>query len=192
MGSFNHVPSYDVSALVAASWLPAGFDVGTLSLSVDNGNVVLNGLHVDGAAVSTYALWATDMGISGQPASGDSNHDGVANAVAMVLGVDPKGASKAAWLPTLALVTNPTGVPVGRYLEFTYRRTALSVAAGVIATCQYNSGLDSAWTSAQDGVSGVKVLTTTDFYGAGIDRVRAYVPSAGHSSLFGRLQVTVP
>ncbi len=192
VGSFNHVPSYDVSALVAASWLPAGFDVGALSLSVNNGNVVLNGLHIDGAALSSYASWATDMGISGQPASGDSNHDGVANAVAMVLGVDPKGASKAAWLPTLALVTNPLGVPAGKYLEFTYRRTALSVAAGVTATCQYSSGLDSAWINAQDGVSGVKVLTTTDYFASGIDRVRAYVPSTGHSALFGRLQVTVP
>jgi len=144
--------------------------------------------------VSTYATWASDMGIAGQPANGDADHDGVPNAVEMVLGGDPKNAMDAGLMPTLAEVTNPAGVPAGDYLEFTYRRTDLSVSAGITAECQFNTDLGTAWTTAQDGVGGVKVLVTNDYapYGAATARVQVYVPRAGHATLFARLHVAVP
>ena len=144
---------------------------------------------------STYADWASSKGIAGQPADGDYDHDGVANAVEMVLGGDPKIVMDAGLMPTLALVTNPGGsVPNGDYLEFTYRRTALSVSAGVTAECQYNSDLGAVWATAQDGVGGVKVLVTSNYapYGTATDRVQVYVPRIGHTLLFGRLHVSVP
>jgi len=143
---------------------------------------------------SSYASWASNMGIAGQPANGDADHDGVPNAVEMVLGGDPKNAMDAGLMPTLAAVTNPAGVPAGDYLEFTYRRTDLSVGAGVTAECQFNSDLGAAWTTAQDGVGGVKVLVTNNYapYGAATARVQVYVPRAGHATLFARLHVAVP
>ena len=148
-------------------------------------------LDVGGVAPS-YATWAAANGIDGQPAAGDFDNDGLANAVEMVLGGLPATRMDAALLPTLALVTDPPGVPDGNYLEFTYRRSALSVSAGLTAACQYTSDLASAWTTAVNNVGGVTVLDTPDFYGAGIDRVNVYVPRGANTMMFGRLQVTVP
>jgi autotransporter-associated beta strand protein len=142
----------------------------------------------------TYASWATENGIDGQPAYGDFDKDGVDNAVEMVLGGLPATRMDAGLMPTLARVTNPAGVPAGNYLEFTYRRTALSAAAGVSTTCQYNTDLGPTWNTAQDGEAGVVVLVDYDYvpYGTATDRVRVYVPRGTHAKLFGRLHVTVP
>ena len=145
-------------------------------------------------ATTTYASWASNNGIDGQPAAGDSDNDGVDNAVEMVLGGLPATQMDAALLPTLALVGNPDGVePPGNYFEFTYRRTKISMAANVTATCQYNTDLEPAWTTAQDGVNDVVVRVDNDYapYGAATDRVRVYVPR-GTARLFARLHVTVP
>jgi len=151
-------------------------------------------LTVSGASPVTYASWASSMGIPGALPSDDYDHDGVANAVEMVLGGDPKTVMDAGLLPQLALVTNPVGVPAGDYLEFTYRRTDLSVSAGVAAVCETATDLLGPWTTAADGVNGVVVLVDNDYapFGAATARVRVYVPRGANVRLFGRLHVTVP
>jgi len=111
----------------------------------------------------TYASWASTMGIPGALPNDDYDHDGVANAVEMVLGGDPKNVMDAGLMPQLALVTDPAGVPAGDYLEFTYRRTDLSVSAGVAAACETATDLLGPWTTAVDGVDGVVVLVDNDY-----------------------------
>ncbi|MCX6879936.1 MAG: autotransporter-associated beta strand repeat-containing protein [Verrucomicrobia bacterium] len=142
----------------------------------------------------TYASWASDKGIPGALPNDDSDNDGVTNAVEMVLGGDPQSVMDVALLPQLALVTNPAGVPAGNYLEFTYRRTDLSVTAGLTATCEYGTDLVSPWTPAVDGAGGVVVLVDHDYasYGTATDRVRTYVPRGANVTFFGRLHVTLP
>jgi len=152
-------------------------------------------LTVSGAAPApTYAKWASSNGIPGAPAAGDADNDGVPNAVEMVLGGNPNGGMDAGLLPQLALVSNPDGVPAGDYMEFTYRRTDMSVSAGVTAACEYGTDLLGPWTTAVDGVDGVAVLVDNDYapYGAATARVRVYVPRGANVRIFGRLHVTVP
>jgi len=128
----------------------------------------------------------------------DADNDGVPNAVEMVLGGDPKNSMDVKLLPELELVTDPgEGVPAGDYLKFTYRRTQLSVDAGLIAACEYGSDLVSEWTPVVSPYpEGVVVLEDKPFapYStiALTDRVRVFVPRAGSAKLFGRLRVTVP
>ena len=149
---------------------------------------------------TTYAAWIADHGLGGAPATGDADNDGVPNAMEMVLGGLPATTMDAGLLPTTALVTNPgEGVPDGSYLLLTYRRTHISMDAGVIAVCQYGTDLVS-WTTAvndqpvRDGVKLIKVIVDENYppYGTAIDRVRVYVPHETQSLLFGRLHVTVP
>ncbi len=180
--------------------LPAGTYGSTSSTApVDNQNDAAfagtGTLTINGAAPAvTYASWAIDKGIGAALPNDDYDNDGVSNVVEMLVGGDPKSAMDAALLPKVALVSNP-GSLVGDYLEFTYRRSALSVSAGVSATCQSTTDLLLPWTTATNGVNGVVVIETAGFYATGasaIDRVQVYVPRASHAMLFGRLQVTVP
>jgi hypothetical protein len=63
---------------------------------------------------------------------------------------------------------------------------------------QYDTDLAGTWTTAVNGTNGVVVQSTNDFYAPapnGIDQVIYYIPrslAAPGSSLFGRLNVTVP
>ena len=45
LGSFDTTPNYNVSALIAAGWLPGSFDTSTLSLTASGGVVTLFGLQ---------------------------------------------------------------------------------------------------------------------------------------------------
>jgi autotransporter-associated beta strand protein len=45
LGAFDDTPTYDVSALIAAGWLPGDFDTGTLSFTTTGGSIVLNGIQ---------------------------------------------------------------------------------------------------------------------------------------------------
>ncbi len=151
---------------------------------------------------ASYASWIdsyfpgqTNPAIIGKDA--DPDGDGIANAVEMVLGGDPKNAMDAALLPTLELVTNPAGVPAGNYLLVTYRRSDLSVTASVASTLEYDLDLLGVWTTAQDNVGGVKILVD-DNYGsfvppaANTDRIRVYVPRGNSATLFGRVRAVAP
>jgi autotransporter-associated beta strand protein len=152
---------------------------GTLTLTINSGGG------------GTYADWAILNEIPGAPGDGDADNDGVDNAVEMLVGGHPKNTVDTGLLPTLALVTNPVGVPAGNYLEFTYHRTQESVAAGVTAVCEYDTDLVAPWTPAVKDQNDVVEIETPNHYGAGIDRVQVYVPRSG-DKLFGHLRVTVP
>ena len=132
-------------------------------------------------------------------AAADPDKDGIKNGVEMVIGGNPKLAMDTALLPTVALVTNPVStpaIPAGKYLLFTYRRSDLSVSAGVTADCETSSNLTAPWTAAT-GAPGVVVQVDDNFTftppaAAATDRVRVYVPSSSKAVLFGRLKVLVP
>jgi hypothetical protein len=65
-----------------------------------NGSGMLTGSIIDNFSFSTadiilptYATWATANGITGEPAAGDFDNDGLANLVEYALGLDPKSSS---------------------------------------------------------------------------------------------------
>ncbi|MEK7950960.1 beta strand repeat-containing protein [Luteolibacter soli] len=151
---------------------------------------------------NTYATWIdgfftgqSDQNIIGPDA--DPDHDGITNAIEMVVGGNPATGVDVNLQPTIELVTNPAGVPAGDYLLFTYRRTDLSVLAGVIASSEYDTNLIAPWTVAQNGVGGVTILVDDNYASftppaTDTDRVRVFVPRAANAKLFGRLNATVP
>jgi fibronectin-binding autotransporter adhesin len=151
-----------------------------------------------------YASWIdgffpseTNPAIIG--AGADPDFDGIANAVEMVIGGDPKLGMDTALLPTLELVTDPVGspaIPAGDYLLFTYRRTDLAVTGGVTTDCETDTDLAGTWTSST-GAPGVVIqvddnFTFTPAAAADTDRVRVYIPREADTTLFGRLKVVVP
>jgi fibronectin-binding autotransporter adhesin len=148
----------------------------------------------------SFSAWAASFGLTGansQPLA-DPDGDGISNALEMVLGGDPSGKNDSARLPTIQLVANPTGLPAGSYVLFTYRRTDSSVAAGLTSSCQYGSDLTGPWLTAANGAGGVTILIDNDFGGfspaatGATDRVRVYIPKGTSDTLFGRLSVVVP
>jgi len=118
----------------------------------------------------------------------DPDHDGLSNGIEFVVGGQPNPANpdsnSSALLPTLARS--------GSNVVFTFRRTAVAASdSGLIISAEYSSNLSS-WTVAQDTVNDVSIVTTTDGFGAGVDKVEVTLPSslAGTGPLFVRLQVT--
>ena len=193
---FDYAASYTILSNVSTAGFTfgaiTGYDTATYNATVQkSGSAYVLSFPLK-AVTPTYASWATDNGITGQPANGDFDNDGVANAVEMVLGGNPATVADTGLLPTIAIVTNPAGVPAGTYMEFTYRRTALSVSASVTSAGQYSTDLLAAWTTAVNGVGGVVTIETANFYATGVDRVQVYVPKGASTKLFGRLNVTVP
>jgi hypothetical protein len=155
-------------------------------------------------APASYASWIdgffpgeTNPLIIG--AAADPDKDGIANGVEMVIGGNPATGMDTALLPTIELVTDPVGVPAipaGNYLLFTYRRSDLSVAAGVTADGETDTDLVGPWTAAT-GAPGVVIQEDDNFAftppaAANTDRVRVYVPRGTKPVLFGRLKVLVP
>lgn len=181
------------SGTYSASSVPPGASITTASFS---GSGTLT--------VGTYASWidsffpgVTNPAIIG--AGADPDNDGVDNGVEMVIGGNPATSMDSALLPTIELVTNPAStpaIPPGNYMLFTYRRSDLSVTAGVTANCQTATDLVAPWTVAQHGVSGIVIQVDDNFTfslpAANTDRVRVYVPRGTNTKLFGRLDVQVP
>ncbi|MCX6873871.1 MAG: HYR domain-containing protein [Verrucomicrobia bacterium] len=152
-----------------------------------------------GSGTSAYDTWVAGYGLTGADAlpGADPDHDGIPNGVEMVLGGNPENVMDAALLPTIELVKDPVGLPAGGYLLFTYRRSDLSVAAGVSANCETDTDLVAPWTPAT-GAPGV-VIQVDDNYASFVppataptDRVRVYLPRGANPKLFGHLRVTVP
>jgi len=129
--------------------------------------------------------------------TGDPDHDGIANGLEMVLGGNPASGMDAALMPSLALVTDPAGLPGGTYFLFTYRRSDLAVAAGVATACDYTADLLAPWSTAVAGTAGLVILIDDNFAGwvppaANTDRVRVYIQRGAGTTLFARLRMTVP
>jgi fibronectin-binding autotransporter adhesin len=161
------------------------------------------GILTLGAAAS-YSSWIADFfpsetnpAIIG--ATADPDNDGIKNSVEMVVGGNPNLGSDSALQPTIELVNaDPDGdTTFSDYMLFTYRRSDLSVAAGLTATCATDTDLVDSWTTAVNGVSGVVILTDNNYTftppaAANTDRVRVYVPRAANTKLFGRLTIITP
>jgi autotransporter-associated beta strand protein len=152
------------------------------------------------SSAASYASWIDGFGLTGPDAlaTADPDFDGIDNAVEMVIGGNPATGMDTALLPTIELVNaDPDGdTTFTDYLLFTYRRSDLSVAAGVTADGETDTDLAGTWTAAT-GAPGVVIQVDNNFAftppaAADTDRVRVYVPRGANPALFGRLKVVVP
>jgi len=112
----------------------------------------------------------------------DFDGDGLETGVEYVLGGNPVRKDSA----DLA----PTANSVGSGLEFTFRRTDLANGdPDITILVEYGSDL-LGWTTAEEGVNGVSIVATDEFYGEEIDRVVVTVPAALESGgkIFARLR----
>lgn len=145
-----------------------------------------------------FGSWITGFGLAlgDQDPTDDPDFDGIANSVEFVLGGNPATGMDTALLPTIELVTTDLGAGSTDYVKFTFRRSDASAYLNPAA--QYDLDLAGTWTTAVNGTAGVVVQTDDNFYASapdGIDRVIYYIPrslAAPGSSLFGRLNVTIP
>jgi hypothetical protein len=124
--------------------------------------------------------------------AGDADGDGIRNAIEMVIGSLPNE-TKVEHLPTIELVTDPAGVPAGAYLKFSYRRSTVSMDAGVAAAAQYATDVAGPWTAAANGIDGVTIVEVANGDIPGTDVV-VYLPRslAPDGRMFARLAATVP
>lgn len=148
-------------------------------------------------AVGSYATWisaaypgVTDLNITGLTV--DPDHDGIPNAVEMVLGGNPATAMDAALMPAATLLTTDLGAGTKEYFVFSYRRNASALTSGLTSIVQSSESLGGLWTHNIPSQNGVVEQTAPNFHGLGIDRVRLCIPRNARPVLFGRLQVTVP
>lgn len=158
--------------------IPAGY-------SIDYNYNSLNQIALVGSA-DPYGSWETANGIAGAGAAADSDGDGISNGIEFVIGGDPSGPGSASngLLPAVSVDAT--------YLTFVFRRTDES--AGYNPFAEYGSDL-AGWTQAQNGVGGVIVTTTDEFFGTGVDRVTVQIPralAAPGGKFFARLHVTIP
>jgi autotransporter-associated beta strand protein len=205
-GSWTLVDTATLNETFGASFSIAGFTdagnnkwtrvVGSKLYTFDEATGILT------LKLFTFEDWIAGFGLTGADALGtaDPDKDGIANAVEMVLGGNPATVMDAALLPTIELVNaDPDGdTTFSDYLLFTYRRTDLSVSAGVTSGCETNTDLGAVWTAAVSA-PGVVILTNDNYNAsfvppatADTDRVRVYVPRGTAPKIFGRLNVTTP
>lgn len=187
------------TSFTVVGWTKAGTNwtktEGTKSWSFSQGTGVLT--LTEGGGGNTYASWIGGFNFSAFPGAdlspnGDADGDGIRNVVEFVIGNAPN-LTKVENLPTIALATNPAGVPAGDYLVFSYRRSTASTAAGVGSGAQYDADLVGPWANAVNGSAGVVVIETANASIPGHD-VKVHIPRglAGGGKLFGRLSVLVP
>jgi hypothetical protein len=127
---------------------------GVLSLAVAGGT-------------SNYSTWATANGISGQPASGDHDHDGLTNLVEYALGKSPTASS----------------VPAG-----TYSGSAVSFSKGAEAVANG----DVTWAIEESDDLGVTDPWTTVTPSVNNSTTISYTPPGGMPKVFVRLVVAQP
>ncbi|MCP5532112.1 MAG: autotransporter-associated beta strand repeat-containing protein [Akkermansiaceae bacterium] len=90
---------------------------GSLASTAENKSAAFEGdgiLWVGDGPPGSYATWASENGIPGQPFDEDFNHDGISNGVAYALGLSPTGSSQ------------PAGVLTGNTLTFTKGADAIA------------------------------------------------------------------
>lgn len=135
-----------------------------------------------------YFPGVSDPAIIGPEA--DPDHDGLSNAVEMVLGSNPASEMNASLAPKIQLATNPgESVPPGHYLVFTYRRTDTALAAGMTSSVEYSSSLSGGWALAAHATNGVWIIEDKNLHGTGVDGVRVYLPKGTNPKMFARLRV---
>lgn len=134
------------------------------------------------SSLKGLALWRYAGGAlpSTTPLAEDSNGDGVDDGLAYFYGA-PSPAYDARTLAPAATLETIEGK---EYYRVAYRRD--STVGDLAGRLQYSDQVG-AWVDATDGVDGVIVQTVTDAYGAGIDEVINWIPTAGLDRLFTRL-----
>ncbi len=157
----------------------AGNNLNTTSAITDNTTITVNG------ATGSYETWS-----AGAPFAGDANGDGVANALAWVLGAADPNAAAYALLPTFDAKSDPN------FVIFTYRRTdAANNDPNTVITVQQSTALTSnGWGTAVHDGTNVIVTVTDNFHSTvpGIDRVEVKLRKSVFSpagKLFVRLNV---
>jgi hypothetical protein len=158
-----------------------GKRIGTFTLD-SAGNVRMD--MAPTASASGYAAWADRNGLTGadRSASADVDADGLVNGVEFVLGTNPK-------TPTTDPTKLPQAVRVGATLQITLRR--VDEAAYLLPTIEFDDDLVGPWTTAVNGMAGVSIVTTDNFYDATTDRLVVTIPASG-AKLFARMKVIVP
>ena len=172
--------------------LPLGMDLPTLEAylttavytgELGSGQKQFN-LFVD-TQPTNYAAWVgLYPALTDTDPSLDFDGDGLETGVEYVVGGNPIVKDNAGLSPTAS--STESG------LEFTFRRTDLANGdADITIAVQYGSDL-LGWTDAEEGVNGVSIETTDEFYGEGIDQVVVTVPTAlsSEGKIFARLRVT--
>lgn len=149
---------------------PSGLITGTGALVVTNG-----------PSGDPFLAWidATWLALPDKTATGDPDHDGMANLLEYVLqGGDPSRANPG---------IQPTLDADGSNFVFTFHRRSAS-AADTTQVFQYGSDL-TGWTLVPIADGG-QVSIRPDTPSAGVDEVVITLPKGSNTSLFGRLQVT--
>ncbi len=139
------------------------------------------------ATLYSYGDWAISYpGLTDDDATLDFDGGSLETGLEYVLGIDPTDASD-------DLAVAPISTMNGTMLEFDFRRTDVARDdSSTTIVAEYSLDL-SGWTTAEDGVDGVTIAVTNDFYGVGIDRVVVSLPDtlATDDKIFARLKVTV-
>jgi autotransporter-associated beta strand protein len=132
-------------------------------------------------------------------ASEDPDHDGIPNALELVVGGRPDGSSADCSLGLTAslIMIDPDGdgpAAYGTYLRYTHRRSQASVNAGITTTCEFATDPAGIWFAASTTPAVVKVVTPGPTAPAAYDTVDYYLPTtaAKDGRWFGRLRAVVP
>ncbi|MEO5916094.1 MAG: autotransporter-associated beta strand repeat-containing protein [Luteolibacter sp.] len=147
----------------------------------------------NGPATTPYDSWATTTkGLSGgnAAAGADPDSDGSNNLAEFIQGGEPNPANPNAGTTPPAPAVSTSG---GNHI-FSFRRTQLALTQpGLTIAYEYGSNL-TGWTVAVHGVNGITITTTTDGYGAGVDKVDVSIPDslAPVGTRFARLHGSQP
>jgi hypothetical protein len=141
--------------------------------------------HIDLVYQSGYQLWTSQMGLIGTDGDfdADPDGDGVPNGIEFIIGGDPRPG-----FPDTTPHPNQNNPVIDEtHLIFTHRRTHVSRYLPTVV--QYNSDLAPTWNNSQQGVNGVIITVTENFYGTGIDKVETKIPRivAADGRIFVRL-----
>ena len=165
------------------------FTVTDGSGAVDEAQVFISVNEMGGPPIME---WLTLHAI-GPEATGDSDGDGIRDAVEFVIGGDPSGTMDAALLPSATQVmADPDGDEVSLpYLLFSYPRTAAAQRdASLRIMVEWSENPAAAWTEA-DGSHGEVIHVSPIPEEPGKDLVETYIPQPSGGRLFARMKVTV-
>jgi len=133
-------------------------------------------------AIQTFADWASERGLSGNPSS-DFDGDSLSDAVELVLGTDPTVRNSTPF----ASQVNPD-----RSLTLTFTRSDESEVLGVSIEVEGSTTLSSwplAYAVGTDSASSSSGVTISE-NGSGPDTVTVTIPAQGSNKLFARILVT--
>ena len=176
---FETTPQYVLTVTVTDDAVPPLSDTATITIDLSDVN-------------DDFADWLTKSSISNSSAGEDPDTDSITNAVEYVIGGDPVNRNDMDRLP-FAHLEDPNGnTETPQYLLFSYRRTDRSNNDPLAMIGVDWSPNLADWNNAAVA-PGVLTFVDDDHFGAGIDRVRVYLPLVLSPSgpLFARLAVFI-